>query len=117
MPMQLKPYLSEFTAGGTFKISLGSYGEVMESGGTGLSSELSGFALDSYLVTRSAGFSGSLNKPKPGLGGLGFGLDFGVAAVTKDRKATISLGFLNLLDTFSWSMDARQDSLFIGASD
>jgi len=117
MPMQLKPYLSEFTAGGTFKISLGSYGEVMESGGTGLSSGLSGFALDSYLVTRSAGFSGSLNKPKPGLGGLGFGLDFGVAAVTKDRKATISLGFLNLLDTFSWSMDARQDSLFIGASD
>ena len=117
MPMQLKPYLSEFTAGGTFKISLGSYGEVMESGGTGLTSELSGFALDSYLVTRSAGFSGSLNKPKPGLGGLGFGLDFGVAAVTKDRKATISLGFLNLLDTFSWSMDARQDSLFVGASD
>jgi hypothetical protein len=49
--------------------------------------------------------------------GLGFGLDLGVAGVTKDRKTTFSVGMLNLLDTFSWSIKAEQDSVFAKASD
>lgn len=105
MPAQLKPYLSEFTAGGTLKISLGAYGEILESGGTGLVSRVNSVEIDSWLVTQSAER------------GTGFGLDFGVAGVTKNRKATFSLGFLNLLDTFSWSTEARQDSIFIVARD
>ncbi len=120
MPAQLKSYLSELTAGGTLKLSLGSYAEITESGGSGLISRVNGADLDSYLITRSAGLDFGSNilrdKPKPSLGGTGFGLDFGVAGVTKNRKATFSVGFLNLLDTFSWSTDSRQDSLFVQAN-
>ena len=105
MPSGLKDYLSEFTAGGTLKISAGAYGEVVESGGAGLVSPITGAEVDAWLVTNSAKT------------GTGFGLDFGVAGVTKDRKTTFSLGFLNLLDTFSWSSSPRQDSLFVRASD
>ena len=105
MPAQLKPYLSEFSAGGTLKFSAGAYGEILKSGGTGLVSRVGGADLDVWLITQSAET------------GTGFGLDFGVAGVTKNRKATISLGFLNLLDTFSWSSSARQDSIFVRASD
>ena len=104
MPTGLKPYLSEFTAGATVKISAGLYGEVLESGGTGLVSRVNGASVDTWLVTQGAEL------------GTGFGLDFGVAGVTKNRKATVSLGVLNLLDTFSWSTGARQDSIFVTAS-
>ena len=105
MPAQLKPYLSEFSAGATLKISTGLYAEIIESGGTGLVSRVSGTDVDAWLIAQSA-------EP-----GTGFGLDFGVAGVTKNRKATFSLGVLNLLDTFSWSSGVRQDSFFVGASD
>ncbi len=121
MPAQLKSFLSEFTAGGTLKLSFGSYAEITESGGSGLISRVNGADLYSYLITRSAGIDYGSNiledKPKPSLGGTGFGLDFGMAGVTKNRKVTFSLGFLNLLDTFSWSTDSRQDSLFVQAND
>ena len=105
MPTGLKPYLSEFTAGATLKISRGVYGEILESGGAGLVSQVSGAAIDTWLVAQSAEL------------GTGFGLDFGLAGVTKNRKATVSVGVLNLLDTFSWSTGVRQDSIFVGTSD
>ena len=105
MPNGFKPYLSEFTAGATLKISAGAYGEIIESGGTGLVSRVSGASVDTWLVAQSAEL------------GTGFGIDFGLATVTKNRKATVSLGVLNLLDSFSWSTGARQDSIFVGASD
>ena len=49
--------------------------------------------------------------------GVGFGLDFGAAGVTKDGKTTVSLGVLNLLDVMSWSIASRQDSVFSSADD
>ncbi|MFT5088508.1 MAG: hypothetical protein ACI906_000593 [Candidatus Latescibacterota bacterium] len=104
MPAPLKPYLSEFTVGGTFKVSGGAYGEALESGGGGLISRFDGADVDAYVIAQSAT-------------GVGFGVDVGVAAISKNRKLTISAGLLNLLDTFSWSGDPRQDSLFIKASD
>ena len=105
MPLQLKPYLSEFTAGTTLKLSVGGYGEILESGGTGLVSRVNGAQTDTWLIAQSAEQ------------GIGFGLDFGIAGVSKNRKATFSLGFLNLLDTFSWSTGARQDSIFVRANE
>jgi len=103
MPAQFKPYLSEFAVGGTLKIMGGAYGEVVESGGEGLISRIDGAVVDAYAITQNAG-------------GSGFGLDLGVAGVTKNRKTTFSVGLLNFLDTFSWSIDARQDSVFATAT-
>ena len=105
MPAGLKPHLGEFTAGATLKISAGAYGEIVESGGAGLVSPINGAEVDAWLVTNSAET------------GTGVGLDIGVAGVSRDRRGTFSLGFLNLLDTFSWSSSPRQDSLFVRASD
>jgi hypothetical protein len=103
LPKQLKPYLSEFSLGGTLKITGGGYGEVVQSGGTGFSSELQGADLDVFAVAQIGG-------------GVGFGLDFGAAGVSKDGKTTVSLGVLNLLDVMSWSVNSRQDSVFASAS-
>ncbi len=103
LPAQFKPYLREFSLGGTLKITGGAYGEVVQSGGTGFSSELQGADLDVFVVSQNAG-------------GVGFGLDFGAAGVTKDGKTTVSLGVLNLLDVMSWSIDSRRDSVFASAS-
>ncbi len=104
MPAPLKSYLSEFTVGSTLKISGGAYGEVLESGGAGLVSRVDGAEVDAFIIAQSAT-------------GTGFGLDIGVAGITKNRKLTFSAGLLNLLDTFSWSGSPRQDSLFVSASD
>jgi hypothetical protein len=104
MPKLLKSYLSEFTVGSTLKISGGAYGEVLESGGGGFVSRVDGAEVDAFVIAQSAT-------------GSGFGLDIGVAGVSKNRKLTFSAGLLNLLDTFSWSGDPRQDSLFVSASD
>jgi hypothetical protein len=103
MPGQLKPYLDEFTAGGTFKVLGGAYGETQRSGGT-LLVEPQGADLDFNMITRAAG-------------GYGFGLDLGVAGVTKDRKLTFSAGLLNFLDYMSWGISPKQDSVFATAND
>ena len=113
MPKQLAPYLDEFSVGGTIKVLGGAYGEVLRSDG-GFLARIEGTDLEAYAITR-LGF------------GTGFGLDFGVAGVSKDRKTTISVGMLNLLDTISLSRDLkipksdlqipRQDSLFAVARD
>ena len=103
LPAQLKPYLREFSLGGTLKITGGAYGEILETRGTGFTSELQGADIDVHGVAQNGG-------------GVGFGLDFGAAGVTKDGKTTISLGVLNLLDVMSWSIESRQDSIFASAS-
>ena len=102
LPAQLKPYLREFSLGGTLKITGGAYGEVLDSGGDGFVSELEGADLDMFAVAQNGG-------------GVGFGLDFGAAGVTKDGKTTVSLGVLNLLDVMSWSIESRKDSVFATA--
>ena len=99
MPAQLKPYLDEFTVGGTLKIMGGVYGEVMRSDG-GVETRVSGAEVDAYAITR-------------GGGGTGFGVDLGVAGVTKDRKTTISVSLVNLLDRLSWNIETHQDSFFV----
>ena len=109
MPPQFKPYLDEFSLGVTLKVLGGGYGEVRDSDGGFESNFLDpvqavGTDLQAYLTTQFAG-------------GIGFGLDLGAAGVTKDRKTTFSVGLLNLLDTMSWSMEARQDSVFATAND
>ena len=90
MPKLLAPYLDEFSVGATIEFLGGSYAEVQRSDG-GFLARREGTKIDSaYAITRVGG-------------GTGYGLDFGVAGVTKDRKTTISMGMLNLLDTISWS--------------
>ncbi|MBM3277016.1 MAG: hypothetical protein FJY95_02895 [Candidatus Handelsmanbacteria bacterium] len=103
MPARFKPYLDEFTVGGTFKILSGAYGDTQHSGGT-LLVEREGADLDFNMITRVAG-------------GYGFGLDLGVAGVTTDRKLTFSAGLLNFLDYTSWGISPKQDSLFATAID
>lgn len=103
MPVQLKPYLDEFTVGGTLKVLSGGYGEIQKSNGS-LLVEPQGMDLDFNLVTQ-------------GGGGYGFGLDLGVAGVTKDRKLTFSAGLLNFLDYMSWGISPKQDSIFATAND
>lgn len=102
MPVRLKPYLDEFTVGGTFKVLSGAYGEIQKSNGS-LLVEPQGMNLDFNLATRVAG-------------GYGFGLDLGVAGVTKDRKLTFSAGLLNFLDYMSWGISPQQDSVFAVAN-
>ena len=102
MPDRFKPYLSEFSAGGTFKITTGMYGELKRSSGSFVS-RIQGADLDASLITQNAG-------------GTGFGIDLGAAGVTRDRKLVFSVGLLNLVDFFSWSIGARQDSLYITAT-
>ena len=101
MPDRFKPYLSEFSVGGTFKILTGVYGEVTRSSGSFVS-RIQGAELDAFLISQNAG-------------GSGLGIDLGAAGVTRDRKLVFSVGLLNLLDVFSWSINARQDSLYATA--
>ena len=131
MPKLLAPYLDEFSVGATIEFLGGSYAEVQRSNG-GFLARREGTDMAAYAITRVGG-------------GTGFGLDFGVAGVTKDRKTTVSMGMLNLLDTISWGgvgktaivwrlteelaelalgedlpewvTDTRQDSLFAEARD
>ena len=105
MPKQklFQKHLSEFTVGGTFKVIGGGYAEVLRSDG-GFITQVEGAELDAYVLTQSGT-------------GTGFGLDLGMAAVTKNRKTTVSVALLNFLDTMSWSGDARQDSIFASADD
>jgi hypothetical protein len=107
MPARFKPYLDEFAVGGTLKLVSGGYAEVKRSNG-GFLVRPQGANLDAYLVTQTGG-------------GMGYGLDLGVAGVTRDRKITFSAGLLNFLDVMSWGsklgIEARQDSVFAKASD
>ena len=105
LPARLAPYLSEFTVGSTLKLSMGSYGEIIESGGTGLVDRVGGAEADAWLIAQHAKM------------GLGVGLDVGIAGRSKNRKTTFSFSVLNLLDTFSWSRGARQDSIFLAANE
>ena len=105
MPVRLAPYLSEFAVGSTLKLSMGTYGEIIESGGTGLVSRVDGAKADAWLITQHAQM------------GLGMGLDVGIAGRSKNRKTTFSFSVLNLLDTFSWSKGARQDSIFLATNE
>lgn len=105
LPARLAPYLSEFTVGSTLKLSMGSYGEIIESGGTGLVAHIGGAEADAWLITQHAKM------------GLGIGLDVGIAGRSKSRQTTFSFSVLNLLDTFSWSRGARQDSIFLATNE
>ncbi|NKB66301.1 MAG: hypothetical protein GKR89_04500 [Candidatus Latescibacteria bacterium] len=109
MPATLEPHLSEFTVGANIKMIMGAYGQIERSNG-GFISRAEGADLEAYAIANSAGIE------QPGIGGLGFGLDLGVAGVTKGGT-TFSVGLLNLLDTISWSGESRQDSLFATAED
>lgn len=103
MPGALAPYLKEFTTGLSLKFVGGVYGEILRSDG-GFVVRRRGAELNAYAMTQNAG-------------GTGFGIDFGAAGTTKDGRTTFSVAMLNLLDTYSWSIDARQDSLFATAQD
>ncbi|MCC7264373.1 MAG: hypothetical protein IT369_17825, partial [Candidatus Latescibacteria bacterium] len=103
MPARFKPYLDEFTVGGTFKVLSGGYGDIQDSNGS-LIVEPAGADLDFNLATRAAG-------------GYGVGVDLGVAGITKDRKLTFSAGLLNFLDYMSWGISPQQDSVFAQTSD
>ena len=105
MPVRLAPYLSEFTVGSTLKFSLGTYGEIIESGGTGLVSRVGGAEADAWLIAQHARM------------GFGVGLDVGIAGRSRSRKTTFSFSALNLLDAFSWRRGARQDSIFLATNE
>ena len=103
MPAQFSPYLSQFSVGTTLKVMGGAMLEVVRSDG-GFITRQSGADIDAYAVAR-------------GGGGVGFGLDFGVAGVTKDGKTVGSIAMMNFLDTMNWSIRTQQDSVFVSASD
>ena len=103
MPAQLSPYLSQFSVGTTLKVMGGGMGEVIRSDG-GFITRPSGADIDAYVVSQFGG-------------GIGFGLDFGAAGVTKDGKTVGSIALMNFLDTMSWSISTQQDSVFVSASD
>ena len=103
MPAQLSPYLSQFLVGTTLKVMGGGMGEVIRSDG-GFITRPSGADIDAYVVSQFGG-------------GIGFGLDFGAAGVTKDGKTVGSIALMNFLDTMSWSISTQQDSVFVSASD
>lgn len=107
MPARLQPYFAEFSVGATAKFMGGAYGEVLRTDG-GVTTDVSGAQIDAYAITREGG-------------GSGFGLDLGAAGVTRDRKTTVSVALVNLLDHASWGskfgVDARQDSFFVSGQD
>ena len=102
MPDRLAPHLREFTVGGTLKISGGTYGEITRSDG-GMISRIQGTDLEGFALVRRSG-------------GIGFGVDFGVAGVSTDGRTTFSAGMLNLVDFISWSIGSRQDSVYARAT-
>ena len=110
MPSPLEPYLSQFAVGSTFKVIAGGIGEVLRSDG-GIETKVNGTNIDAYGVTRMGG-------------GQGFGLDLGVTGVSADGKATVSLAFMNFLDTMTWdaelkiddfTFESRTDSFYVEA--
>ncbi|MEE3233886.1 MAG: DUF5723 family protein [Candidatus Latescibacterota bacterium] len=110
MPSLLQPYLSQFAVGGTFKVIGGGIGEVLRSNG-GIETKVNGTNVDAYGITRMGG-------------GQGFGLDLGVTGVSADGRATVSLAFMNLLDTMTWdaefdvgdfTFESRTDSFYVEA--
>ena len=103
MPAQLSPYLSQFSVGTTLKVMGGGMGEVLRSDG-GFITRPSGADIDGYVVSQFGG-------------GIGFGLDFGVAGVTRNGKTVGSIALMNFLDTMSWSIKTQQDSVFVSATD
>lgn len=100
----LSPYLRELSVGATIKFMGGAYGEVLRSGGNGFVSRVEGTDLESYVIAQHGT-------------GFGFGIDLGVAGVLKDGKTTVSVGLLDFLDSYSWSGDVAQDSVFVSATD
>ena len=103
LPPELEPFLGELSFGLTLKLLGGAYGEVVETGGV-LEVLPTGAELDALQGLAQYG------------GGLGFGIDLGVAGVTLDRRTTFGLGVLNLLDTMTWGIAAEQDSFYAAAS-
>ena len=102
LPPELQPFLGELSFGLTLKLLGGGYGEIVETGGV-LEVLPVGAELDDLQGLAQFG------------GGIGFGIDLGVAAVTRDRRTTFGLGVLNLLDAMSWSISAEQDSFYASA--
>ena len=84
------------------KITGGTYGEIIKSDG-GMISRIQGTDLEGFALVRRSG-------------GIGFGVDFGVAGVTTDGRTTFSAGMLNLVDFVSWSIGSRQDSVYARAT-
>ena len=82
----------------------GAYGEILRSGGAGFVSRVEGTDLESYVIAQHGT-------------GFGFGIDLGVAGVLKDGKTTVSIGLLDFIDSYSWSGDVAQDSIFASATD
>lgn len=102
MPSPVEPYFSQFTVGTTLKVLGGYMGEVIQSDG-GFVTRVSGTQMEASGVARSGG-------------GAGFGIDLGVAGVTKDGRTTAGLSLVNLLDVMNWSISAQQDSVFVVAN-
>lgn len=102
MPDRLAAHLREFSVGGTLKISGGTYGEITRSDG-GMISRIQGTDLEGFALVRRSG-------------GIGFGVDFGVAGVSTDGRTTFSAGMLNLVDFISWTIGSRQDSVYAKAT-
>ena len=103
LPQGLEPFLGELSFGVTLKLLGGGYGEVVETSGV-LEVLPEGAELDELQGLAQFG------------GGIGFGIDLGAAAVTRDRRTTFGLGVLNLLDTMTWGIAAEQDSFYAAAS-
>ncbi len=102
MPAVVSPYVSQFTVGATVKLLGGGLGEVIDSDG-GFVTRVSGTQLNASGVARSGA-------------GVGFGIDIGVAGVSKDGRTTAGLSVVNLLDVMNWSISTQQDSVFVVAS-
>lgn len=103
IPWKLMEYLDEMTVGATVKVLGGGYAEVVDSGG-GFETQVSGISMDAYGITQGAG-------------GYGFGVDLGVAGITKDRKTTIGLSLVNALDYASWSIETKRDCVFVSGDE
>lgn len=101
IPAPLEPYVSQFAVGTTLKVMGGAMAEVTDSQG-GFVTRISGTELNASGVARSGG-------------GIGFGLDLGTVGVTKDGRTTVGLSLVNLLDVMNWSIETRQDSVFVTA--
>ena len=101
IPAQLEPHVSQFAVGITLKGMGGALAEVTDSEG-GFITRIGGMQMNASGVTRSAG-------------GIGFGLDLGAVGVPKDGRTTEGLSLVNLLDVMNWSIETRQDSVFVTA--
>ena len=99
----MEPFLGELSFGLTLKLLGGGYGEVVETSGV-LEVLPTGAELDELQGLAQFG------------GGIGFGIDLGLAGVTRDRRTTFGLSVLNLLDVMTWGIAAEQDSFYAAAS-